>query len=89
MIYLKRFVALVSLLLVGVILFSIATYCYRGELSSTRSNISGFYAEESDSIDVIIMGTSCTFSSYMPMEAWNEYGIVSYNFCTSSSDNNS
>ena len=82
MIYLKRFAALVSLLLVGVILFSIATYCYRGELSHTRSNISGFYAEERDSIDVIIMGTSCTFSSYMPMETWNEYGIVSYNFCT-------
>lgn len=82
MIYIKRFVALFSLLLVGGILFAITTYCYRGELSHTRSNVAGYYAEEEDTIDVVILGTSTTFSSFMPMEAWNEYGITSYNFCT-------
>ncbi|MBD5531549.1 MAG: hypothetical protein HDQ98_05000 [Lachnospiraceae bacterium] len=56
------------------------TYIYRGGLSHTRKHVAGFYDEEEDSLDVIIIGTSATFSAFMPMEAWNQYGMVSYNF---------
>ncbi|MCM1103347.1 MAG: hypothetical protein NC409_04495 [Clostridium sp.] len=56
------------------------TYLYRGALAHTRAHVSGFYDEKKDSLDVIMIGTSATFSAFMPMEAWNEYGMVSYNF---------
>ncbi len=58
------------------------TYIFRDPLSHTRKNISGYYGEEKDSLDVVILGTSSTFSSFIPMEAWDKYGIPSYNFCT-------
>lgn len=41
-----------------------------------------FYGMEKDTIDVVFIGTSVTFSSFMPMEAWKEYGIASCNYCT-------
>lgn len=56
------------------------TYLYRGGLAHTRGHVSGFYDEKRDSLDVIMIGTSATFSAFMPMEAWNAYGMVSYNF---------
>lgn len=56
------------------------TYLYRGDLAHTRKHVTGFYDEKQDSLDVIMIGTSATFSAFMPMEAWNQYGMVSYNF---------
>ncbi|MCR4650596.1 MAG: hypothetical protein K5662_02460 [Lachnospiraceae bacterium] len=42
----------------------------------------GFYDLDKNSVDVVFVGTSVTFSSFMPMEAWKEYGIVAYDYCT-------
>ncbi|WP_143064530.1 hypothetical protein [Pseudobutyrivibrio sp. C4] len=42
----------------------------------------GFYSLKDNSVDVVFCGTSVTFSAFMPMEAWNDYGIVAYNYCT-------
>lgn len=58
------------------------TYIFRGTLAHTRNNICGFYAEEKNSLDVVIIGTSSTFSAIMPMELWGNYGIAAYNMCT-------
>ena len=63
-------------------LFTQLTYVYRGTLAHTRDNISGYYAEKKDSLDVVILGTSSTFSAFMPMEIWANYGIAAYNMCT-------
>lgn len=55
----------------------ISTYMLRG-----YTRLFGFYQLEKNSIDVVFVGTSVTFSSFMPMEAWNEYGIMAYDYCT-------
>ena len=34
--------------------------------------------EEDDIIDVLVLGDSLVYSSYSPMEVWNNYGITSY-----------
>ena len=47
-----------------------------------NDTISTFYKERRDSIDVIFVGSSHAFSSFSPMELWNEYGITSYNLST-------
>ncbi len=57
------------------------TYCTRGDLSHTRKNFSGFYAERENSLDVIMVGTSSTFSAVIPMQLWGEHGIPSYDLC--------
>ena len=53
------------------------TYMYRG-----YNILNGFYALPKNSIDVAVVGTSVTFSSFMPYDAWHNYGISSYNYCT-------
>ena len=85
----KKIIAVLGFwaLLIGVIVQ--LTYIYRGGLANTRGNVSGFYDEKDDSLDVIVIGTSSTFSAFVPMEAWNRWGIVSYNLCTNGMYTNS
>ena len=77
-----EFIKIVIFILAFCVIFVQLTYLYRGDIGNVRRNMCGFYAEEEDSLDVVILGTSSTFSSYMPFEAWNEYGYTSYNMCT-------
>lgn len=43
-------------------------------------NIEGMYAEKENSLDVVYIGGSATFVYYAPLKAWNDYGIVSYDY---------
>ena len=58
-------------------LFIHISYMHRG-----YTRLMGFYALENNTIDVVFIGTSVTFSAFMPMEAWEKYGYTSYNYCT-------
>ncbi|MBR0397517.1 MAG: hypothetical protein IJI10_04520 [Eubacterium sp.] len=58
------------------------SYAVRPDLTNTRANISGYYSEPDNSLDVVIIGSSGSMSAFMPMEAWKAKGFTSYNFCT-------
>ena len=62
--------------------FVMITYGYRDKLSHSAANIAGFYAEKKNSLDVVVLGTSSTFSEFIPMDAYLNYGFTSYNLCT-------
>lgn len=68
-------------MLVGLLLLSYSvihvSYMLRG-----YTRLMGFYGLERNSVDVVFLGTSVTFTSFMPMEAWYEYGIAAYDYCT-------
>ena len=49
------------------------------------TNISGYYAEPKNSIDVLYVGNSSVFCGISPMEIWNEYGITGYDIAVGSS----
>lgn len=57
------------------------SYLSRKDIAHTTRIRAGFYALKKNSLDVCIVGTSGTFSAYCPMQAWNDYGFTSYNFC--------
>lgn len=78
---LKKCVASAFFLALFGYLFVHISYSLRGELAHTRNNLSGYYDLEGDSLDVVFVGTSGTFSSFSPMAAWEKYGFASYNFC--------
>lgn len=43
-------------------------------------NITGFYAEKKNSLDVVYIGGSACFVYYEPLRAFEKYGIASYDF---------
>lgn len=67
--------------IVGVIILYVSIICSTYMLRG-YTVLCGFYALEKKSVDVVFVGTSVTFSAFMPMEAWKEYGIVAYDYCT-------
>ena len=43
--------------------------------------IVNFYGQSEDSIDVLVLGTSCGYAGVNTNVLWEEYGIASYNLC--------
>ena len=43
--------------------------------------ITTFYTQEKDSIDVLVLGTSCAYAGVNTNVLWEEYGIAAYNLC--------
>lgn len=58
------------------------TYIFREPLSHTKAHLMGFYSEKKNTVDVAVIGTSCTFSAIAPMQLWEDRGIAAYDFCT-------
>lgn len=54
------------------------------EKSNGADAVAKLYKQKKDSIDVVFVGSSHSYKSFIPMELWNEYGITSYNLGTSS-----
>ena len=77
----KRCISAVLFLALFAWLFIHVSYMVRGDLAHTRNNLSGYYDLDKNSMDVVFVGTSGTFSAFSPMEAWEKYGFASYNFC--------
>lgn len=72
-----RIVCLIMTVILTGYLFVHISYMHRG-----YTRLMGFYGLEDNTADVVFIGTSVTFSSFMPMEAWNEYGMAAYDYCT-------
>ena len=69
--------------LVLVLLLNLATVAFFRKNSIKRFGLLNSYkyeiiSEEDDLIDVLVLGDSLVYSSYSPMEAWNAYGITSF-----------
>lgn len=47
-----------------------------------NDTVGSFYKEKRDSIDVLFVGSSHSFSSFSPMGLWKDTGIASYNLAT-------
>lgn len=79
---LKRFLKISVFILVFIYIFVHMTYVFREPLSHTREHLCGFYSEKKNTVDVAVIGTSCTFSAIAPMQLWEDHGIAAYDFCT-------
>ena len=71
----------ISFGLIVVLLASIVPVAYlMRDQSYNRSNISGFYGERDNSLDMVYIGGSACFVFWEPLRAWNSAGFTSYNF---------
>lgn len=70
------------LLCIFTILILIRLVSYLADLTERKASsikYEEFFTEEGE-FDVLFMGTSHVMNDIFPMELWNDYGIVSYNF---------
>lgn len=80
----KNFIALVIFIFLVWEVFIHCTYLFRDTYREGRQNIVGFYGEEKDSLDVVVIGASCVYRYWDCMYAWKEYGITSYDYSVGS-----
>lgn len=60
-------------------LFIVLSYIVK-PLNIDLLNISGFYGEKRNSMDMVYIGGSACFVYWAPLKAWEDDGITSYNF---------
>ena len=60
-------------------LFIVLSYIVK-PLNIDLLNISGFYGEKKNSMDMVYIGGSACFVYWAPLKAWEDNGITSYNF---------
>ncbi|MDR0949919.1 MAG: hypothetical protein LBM69_10440 [Lachnospiraceae bacterium] len=77
----KLFILLRVVLFVFVFFFLFITFSklFR-PITNAHSNIVGFYKEKANSLDLICIGGSSTYVYWDPIQAYQEFGIASYNF---------
>ncbi len=63
----------------GLIIMSLRYSTDLMERKSSDLKYAAFFKQEAD-FDVLFMGSSHVINGIFPMELWNDYGIVSYNF---------
>jgi hypothetical protein len=87
--YIRIAKIVVFVLFIGVVLTltgKIVGVKYIGDTLPTI--VDGFYAEDKASMDVIIMGSSNSYCTVDPIVLYDEYGITSYDFSSSSQQMN-
>ncbi len=67
----------ISFILIFVLLLTGVSYIVRTN-GDVKDRFAGFYAEEKDSIDVLMCGGSTIATSFSPGYMWGEYGFTSY-----------
>ncbi|MDE6751332.1 MAG: hypothetical protein K2J59_00975 [Eubacterium sp.] len=86
----KRFLkngikALSFVLIIAVILLALSpVFMPKTNKGLKDKSAQGFLAEPDNSIDVVFVGDSLAYSSFIPLKIFNDYGISSYVCCTPS-----
>lgn len=74
----RRLIAIVSLTIVIVLIVGLMQHYVMCRLDAHERRIGGFYLEEENSLDMVIMGSSETYNGFVPAKAYEKYGITSY-----------
>lgn len=73
----SKVLSVLAFLLILIFILRSVSYIMRVN-GPTKDRFAGFYAEEKDSIDVMMFGSSTVASSFIPAYMWHEYGFTSY-----------
>ena len=77
----KPVARIVSFALLLAIVLYVLTYLAKPD-SYNYDHIMGFYSEKPNSIDMVYLGGSAAFVYYAPLQAWQDHGIVAYDYAT-------
>ncbi|MDE6659894.1 MAG: hypothetical protein K2K01_07260 [Eubacterium sp.] len=77
--FINGFKIIAFVLVVAIILFAISPiFMPKTNKDFRDKSANGILAEPANSIDVIIVGDSESYSTFIPLQIWNDYGITSY-----------
>ena len=76
---LKPIIRIIAFVCILAIMTVFISYMVKPD-SYNLQNIEGLYGEKENSFDVIYIGGSAAFVYYAPPRAWENYGIVSYDY---------
>ncbi len=63
-----------SLALILIVLYEMISIVFSVNDSPSQMNVQGFFMEQKDSLDVLMIGSSEVYSDYSPAIAWENYG---------------
>ncbi|MBO4815849.1 MAG: hypothetical protein J5507_02735 [Clostridia bacterium] len=72
-------IKIISFICLFILLFTYISYMSK-PMKIDLQNIAGLYGEKENSIDVVYIGGSACFVYYEPLKAWEDYGIVVYDY---------
>lgn len=79
----KTLVATAVFLVIGVVLLIVTSYMLRPtDKNFFRARVTGFYAEEKDSLDIIAFGSSAIYRYLDNPYLWEQQGYTSYSLAT-------
>lgn len=82
--YRNRFIKIVTLLLAIVVTTWFLQEYFLCNANHNTQRVRGFYLEDENSLDVIVVGSSEVYCAYSPAIAYEECGFTSYPFATES-----
>ena len=87
----SEFLKIIIFIFIGIILFGCLSvllipkkYIREDDVYGFNDQMSDFYSQEENTIDVIFLGTSHSNLALSPMDMYRDYGFTSYNLATSS-----
>lgn len=83
-IFLKRMLKIMSLILVVMIIGGLSQKYLFVHMDGNKTRIDGFYLEDKNTLDVVLMGSSEVFAGYSAGQAFKEFGYTSYPFTVDS-----
>lgn len=79
--YIKRILGLALFILVIAAACHVSQLLFANDGSSESVLLRGFYLEEPDSLDIVVMGASEIMNDYCAPEMYREHGYTSYPYC--------
>lgn len=81
----SRILSIAVFILVIGLVFAVTGQIIRAKfIGDSTSIVDGFYAEEKNDIDLVVIGSSNSFCTVDPLVLYEEYGIAAYDFGSSS-----
>ena len=76
----KKVFKIVSSLLVILLVVGVCSFICNHPSEEVENTVDSFYREDTDSLDVVFLGSSACSKDFHPIEIWKQSGISSYNY---------
>ena len=82
--YITRAIKIFALIMAVLVCSMMLQHYFLLHYDANKMRLDGFYIEEKDSLDVVLVGASDCYADFIPGLAYEKYGITSYSYATAS-----